>query len=197
MWGEPVHQAYNKCCRGGPSDPWGGQARDPQESSTTPARTRQGMVWSRTSPLGCAHPLDYSLSYRDTRECGHHFGAPHGIPLREKLLLLLFTSLLALSTAGGDFGNVPLGQLPGSAEPTALVWPELWAERASCGISQRSDSGTTSLTGERAALGHPREAPEGLLRQGQELCRRHRAESLLLQESHSCTNNQKNTSKTP
>lgn len=75
-----------------------------------------------------------------------------------------------------------LGLRPGQAD--------LWAERAFCGISQRADSEITCLTGEKAVMGHPKEAPEGLLRQGQELCRRLNAEGLLLQESHSCTSAQ-------
>lgn len=104
-----------------------------EDKSGTPRKAAQhqqgqgkGWFWCRASPLCCAHPLDYySLIYRYERyrECEHHTGALRGIPLREKLLLLLFTSLLALTTLSQLVGILAVclwalqSPLPGCLRP--------------------------------------------------------------------------------
>lgn len=81
-----------------------------RDKSGTPRKAAQVQQGQDKGKFGAGHPhcvvltsavpltIPLPTGMGDTGECELHTSALHGIPLREKLLLLLFTSLLALTT---------------------------------------------------------------------------------------------------
>lgn len=107
------------------------KSKTPRGSSTITSKgkagTNSGQDRFIALCLSCTVTLPQSTGMWPAGECKHRIRGVHSTPLREKLLLLLFTSPFALSTLSqleaneNRLSNVPLGQQPASAEHTALV----------------------------------------------------------------------------
>lgn len=80
-----------------------------EDKSGTPGKAAEHQQEQGKGWFGAGHPhcavlnpavsltIPLPTGMRGTRECEHHVRALHGIPLGEKSLLLLFTSLLAFT----------------------------------------------------------------------------------------------------